>query len=92
MAKVILLGTGAALSDAKRENTYLVVQGERDQYGTLRQVEIAKEECYCPVDVTVVPNAGHSPQREAPEATLDAISQFASAVLRSGEGSHGRAA
>lgn len=69
-----------------------IVQGERDQYGSLRQVEIAKEECYCPVDVTVIPNAGHSPQREAPEATLDAISQFTSAVLRSGEGSHGRAA
>lgn len=28
MAQVILLGTGAALSDADRENTYLVVQGE----------------------------------------------------------------
>ncbi|TKW75223.1 MAG: alpha/beta hydrolase [Bradyrhizobium icense] len=69
-----------------------IVQGERDQYGTLRQVEIAKEACYCPVDVTVIPNAGHSPQREAPEATLDAIREFASAVLRSGEGSHGRAA
>lgn len=27
MAKLILLGTGAALSDAKRENMYLVVQG-----------------------------------------------------------------
>jgi pimeloyl-ACP methyl ester carboxylesterase len=69
-----------------------IVQGESDQYGTLRQVEIANEECYCPVDVTVIPNAGHSPQREAPEATLDAITQFASAVLRGGEGSHGRAA
>ncbi len=29
MAKVTLLGTGAALSDATRENTYMVVQGER---------------------------------------------------------------
>lgn len=29
MAQVILLGTGAALSDALRENTYMVVQGER---------------------------------------------------------------
>ena len=28
----------------------LVVQGRDDQYGTLRQVEIAQEECYCPVD------------------------------------------
>src|SRR5690242_6077997 len=68
-----------------------VIQGERDQYGTMRQVEIAREECYCPVDVTEVPGAGHSPHREAPGATLDAIIGFASAVLRD-EGSHGRAA
>ena len=48
-----------------------ILQGADDQYGTMRQVEIAQEECYCPVDVTVVP-AGHSPHREAPEATLHA--------------------
>ena len=30
-----------------------IVQGEQDQYGTTRQIEIAQEECYCPVDVTV---------------------------------------
>jgi ribonuclease Z len=29
MAKVTLLGTGAALSDAKRENTYMIVQGDQ---------------------------------------------------------------
>jgi pimeloyl-ACP methyl ester carboxylesterase len=69
-----------------------VIQGEADQYGTMRQVEIAREECYCPVDVTEVPGAGHSPHREAPGATLDAITEFASAVFRSGEGSRGRAA
>lgn len=68
-----------------------VIQGERDQYGTMRQVEIAREECYCPVDVTLIAAAGHSPQREAPEATLDAITGFASAVLQD-EGSQGRAA
>src|SRR5437660_4652694 len=68
-----------------------VIQGERDQYGTMRQVEIAREDCYCPVDVTEVPGAGHSPHREAPGATLDAITEFASAVLRD-EGSQGRAA
>ncbi|MCA6105646.1 alpha/beta fold hydrolase [Bradyrhizobium cenepequi] len=59
-----------------------ILQGEADQYGTLRQVEIAKEECYCPVDVTVIPGAGHSPHREAPEATLRAIADFAEATLR----------
>jgi pimeloyl-ACP methyl ester carboxylesterase len=68
-----------------------IIQGEGDQYGTIRQVEIAREECYCPVDVTMLPGAGHSPHREAPEATLDAITQFASAVLH-GDGSQGRAA
>jgi pimeloyl-ACP methyl ester carboxylesterase len=59
-----------------------ILQGVNDEYGTLRQVEIAREECYCPVDVTEIPGAGHSPHREAPGATLDAISEFANAVLR----------
>ena len=31
-----------------------ILQGADDQYGTMRQVEIAQEECYCPVDVTVI--------------------------------------
>ena len=69
-----------------------ILQGVDDVYGTIRQIEIAREECYCPVDVTVIPGAGHQPHREAPGATLDAISEFANAVLRDGEGSQGRAA
>ena len=64
-----------------------ILQGADDQYGTMRQIDIAREECYCPVDVTIIPGAGHSPHREAPGATLDAISEFAKAVLRAGEGS-----
>src|ERR1700722_9945779 len=69
-----------------------ILQGVDDRYGTMRQVEIAREECYCPVDVTIIPGAGHSPHREAPGATLDAISEFADAILRGDEGSTGRAA
>jgi pimeloyl-ACP methyl ester carboxylesterase len=69
-----------------------IIQGADDQYGTMRQVEIAQEECYCPVDVTVLTGAGHSPHREAPGATLNAISDFANAVLQTHEGSRGRAA
>jgi pimeloyl-ACP methyl ester carboxylesterase len=68
-----------------------ILQGVDDKYGTMRQIEIAREECYCPVDVTVIPGAGHQPHREAPGATLDAIADFANAVLRD-EGSQGRAA
>jgi len=67
-----------------------ILQGVDDEYGTLRQVEIAREECYCPVDVTVIPGAGHAPHREAPGATLDAIQEFANAVLRVHDGSQGR--
>ncbi len=69
-----------------------LVQGEADQYGTSRQIEIAKEECYCPVEVTLLQGVGHSPHREAPEATLNAVSQFAKAALQAGEGSQGHAA
>jgi pimeloyl-ACP methyl ester carboxylesterase len=54
----------------------LVVQGEDDQYGTLRQIEVAKEECSCPVDAVVLKGTRHVPHREAPEATMAAIVDF----------------
>jgi pimeloyl-ACP methyl ester carboxylesterase len=69
-----------------------IVQGADDQYGTIRQIEIAREECYCPVDVTIVPEVGHSPHREAPQVTLDTVSEFAKRILHWHEGSAGRAA
>jgi len=68
-----------------------IIQGADDQYGTIRQIEIAQEECYCPVEVTIIAGTGHSPHREAPGATLKAISELADAVLPR-EGSEGRAA
>ncbi len=67
-----------------------IVQGADDQYGTMRQVEIARQECYCPVDVTMIAGAGHSPHREAPEVTLKAIADFATAALRD-DGRQGQA-
>jgi pimeloyl-ACP methyl ester carboxylesterase len=57
-----------------------VIQGMADQYGTARQVEIIRDECYCPVEVTMLPGVGHSPHREAPEATLQVIADFAAAT------------
>ena len=59
-----------------------IVQGENDQYGTIRQVEIAQTECYCPVEVAMMAGAGHAPQRERPDATLDIISGFANRILK----------
>jgi pimeloyl-ACP methyl ester carboxylesterase len=69
-----------------------ILQGADDQYGTIRQIEIAQQECYCPVDVTMFPGVGHSPHREAPEATLHAISEFAQRILHIHEGPQWRAA
>jgi pimeloyl-ACP methyl ester carboxylesterase len=54
----------------------LIVQGEDDQYGTLRQVEVAREECQCPVEAVILPGARHVPHREAVDATLRAIVEF----------------
>src|SRR5690348_7660357 len=59
----------------------LIVQGEDDQYGTAKQIEVAEQECYCPVEVALLPGARHSPQREAPEATLQTIADFVKRVL-----------
>jgi pimeloyl-ACP methyl ester carboxylesterase len=60
----------------------LVVQGEDDQYGTVRQVEVAQAECYCPVDVALLPKVRHAPHREAAPATLQVISEFTNRLLR----------
>ena len=51
----------------------LIVQGEDDQFGTLKQIETAQRECYCPVETLLLPGVRHVPQREAPE--LDAQSR-----------------
>ncbi len=59
----------------------LIVQGEGDQYGTVAQIEVAERDCYCPVEVALLPGARHSPQREAPEITLEAISEFVKRAL-----------
>jgi pimeloyl-ACP methyl ester carboxylesterase len=68
-----------------------IVQGADDRYGTIRQIEIARQECYCPVDATMLPGVGHSPHREAPGPTLQAVAEFAAAALRA-DGGQGHAA
>ncbi|MGB7037892.1 MAG: alpha/beta hydrolase, partial [Xanthobacteraceae bacterium] len=60
----------------------LIVQGDNDQYGTLRQLEAANDECTCPVETVVLPGIRHVPQREAPDATLKAVTDFINRLLR----------
>ena len=64
-----------------------IVQGAGDQYGTRRQIEIAEDACYCPVDVAMIAGAAHAPHREAPGETLEAIAGFVNRILQDhGEG------
>jgi len=63
----------------------LIVQGEDDQYGTVKQIEIAEQECYCPVEVALLKSAKHSPQREAPDATLKAIADFVARIMQAND-------
>jgi pimeloyl-ACP methyl ester carboxylesterase len=60
----------------------LIVQGANDQYGTIKQIETAERECYCPVEVALMPGVAHAPHREAPEALLKITSEFANRLLR----------
>lgn len=59
----------------------LIVQGQDDQYGTVKQIEAAERECYCPVEVSLLPGVGHSPHREAPRLLLDIVAGFASRLF-----------
>jgi pimeloyl-ACP methyl ester carboxylesterase len=60
----------------------LIVQGEDDQYGTYRQIEVAEEECYCPVETALVKNVRHSPHRDAPERALTIVAGFVNRLLK----------
>ena len=53
----------------------LVVQGEDDEYGTKKQVEAIARGAR-DVEVRMLPECGHSPHRDQPEATLRAIAEF----------------
>ena len=53
----------------------LVVQGEADEYGTLAQVESITSRVAC-AETMLVPGAGHSPHRDAPDAVLDRVAAF----------------
>jgi pimeloyl-ACP methyl ester carboxylesterase len=59
----------------------LIVQGEDDQYGTLRQIEAAQQECFCPVETAVLPGVRHVPHREAADLTLGIVADFINRLL-----------
>ncbi|MBN1577552.1 MAG: alpha/beta hydrolase [Chitinispirillaceae bacterium] len=54
----------------------LLIQGNDDEYGTIRQIEAIKRQVKGPVEVLNVPACGHSPHREHPGLALDAMTSF----------------
>ncbi|HEY2029929.1 MAG TPA: alpha/beta hydrolase [Myxococcales bacterium] len=56
----------------------LVIQGENDEYGTLAQVDaIARQAPRA--ETLLLPDCGHAPHKDQPEATLAAIARFLNA-------------
>jgi pimeloyl-ACP methyl ester carboxylesterase len=56
----------------------LVIQGNEDEYGTLRQLDLIEAGCRGPVERVVLAGGGHSPHRDEPERTLAAMADFVS--------------
>lgn len=58
----------------------LVIQGHNDEYGTMHQVELIAAQAK---DVTLVrlPDCGHSPHKDQPQAVLAAVSGFVDRIL-----------
>jgi pimeloyl-ACP methyl ester carboxylesterase len=53
----------------------LAIQGEQDEYGTLRQIRDIKVQVPHTA-VLALADCGHSPHRDQPEALINAVSQF----------------
>jgi pimeloyl-ACP methyl ester carboxylesterase len=58
----------------------LLVQGADDEYGTLAQVEAAQAAIPAPLATVVLPECRHSPHRDQPDATVEAIAAFLSGL------------
>ncbi|SFF85908.1 alpha/beta fold hydrolase [Pontibacter chinhatensis] len=54
----------------------LIIQGEKDEYGTLAQVEAVVQQAQGPVQQLILPGIAHTPHREAPELVLEKSAQF----------------
>lgn len=62
----------------------LVVQGEADEYGTWAQVEAIRRQSGGSVEILGVPECGHSPHREHPDAVLAAAAAFVRRCVQGG--------
>ena len=60
----------------------LAIQGAADEYGTMAQIEALETRSYAPVDVEILPDCGHAPHVDAPQAVLAAVGEFCTRLAR----------
>lgn len=54
----------------------LAIQGEADEYGTMAQLDAIKRQAGGPCELLKLPDCGHSPHKDQPERTLEAVVSF----------------
>jgi pimeloyl-ACP methyl ester carboxylesterase len=59
----------------------LLIQGADDEYGTIRQLESIASRARGPVETLILPDCGHAPHRDQPDATATAIAAFVKRAL-----------
>jgi len=60
----------------------LAIQGERDEYGTLEQLDAIARLAGGPCELLKLPDCGHSPFRDQPEQVLKSVVSFIRRVLK----------
>lgn len=59
----------------------LFIQGENDEYGTLDQVEKTISQVSGTAEKFIIPNIGHTPHKEIPDAVLQKSTEFISSII-----------
>lgn len=59
----------------------LLIQGDRDEYGTAAQLEAIERQTAGPVSTVWFADCGHSAHKDKPEATLEALRDFVAKAL-----------
>ncbi len=61
----------------------LIIQGEDDEYGSVKQIEAARARCGAAVQTLLLPQCAHSPHRDQVKRSLDAVETFVDQVVDS---------
>jgi pimeloyl-ACP methyl ester carboxylesterase len=54
----------------------LLIQGADDEYGTLAHIHASQSAIPATITTVILPDCGHAPHRDRPDATLEAITRF----------------